>query len=206
MTKKLTIVLADDHQLIREGVKIMLNSNQHKYEVIGEAENGIQLLEILTSAQPDVILMDINMPGMDGVEATKKVKALYPNINILALSMSSESDSINAMIEAGGNGYLLKHSSPDELFNAIDEVCLTGHHFSEDIKIIIENEKNSTVEFTEVEKEIMYILPFNSDLDDLAYALDLDAKGIMGNIEILYGKTATTNMRELLSFAKKNEI
>ena len=206
MAKIITIILADDHQLIREGVKIMLNSKPENYEVIGEAENGIQLLEVLSSKKPDVILMDVNMPEMDGVEATKKVRSIYPNIKILALSMLSEIDSINAMIEAGGNGYLLKKSSPEELFKAINEVQSKGEFFPEDVKVIIENYHSTNVEFTETEKEIMYILPFNSDLDDLAIALDLDPRKIMNNIEVLYSKTETSNMRELLDFAKQNEI
>ena len=128
--KKIKILLVDDHVIVRQGIRSYINLEPERYEVVGEANDGVDALNELTSKIPDIILMDINMPQKDGIKTTKEVKKKYPDIKILALSMLSESQHIKAMIRSGADGYLLKNVSPEELFKAIDQIIAGKTYFS----------------------------------------------------------------------------
>ncbi len=115
------IVIADDHEIFRDGFRLML-SKQNDIHLVAEAENGQQLLAIAKEHLPDVIITDIKMPIMDGVEATKKLAELYPNIGVIGLSMFNEDDLIVEMLEAGAKGYLLKNANKQQIIEAIKTV------------------------------------------------------------------------------------
>ena len=104
------LLLADDHQMLKDGIKAMLHENE-EIEIIAEAGSGIEVLEAVNKNQIDVVLLDINMPVMDGVEACKKLKKMYPLIKILALTMYDEGALISRMVKNGANGYILKNNS-----------------------------------------------------------------------------------------------
>src|SRR5512137_3095782 len=107
------IIIADDHVIFRKGLFTILNEINN-IKVVGEAANGNELLDLLKKTAADVILMDIRMPKMDGIEATKKVRALYPEIKIIALTMYEEISYFNKMSEVGADGFLLKKTNQDE--------------------------------------------------------------------------------------------
>jgi DNA-binding NarL/FixJ family response regulator len=115
------IVIADDHEMFRDGFKLML-TKQPDIELLGEAENGRELLTLVKERQPDVVVTDIKMPVMDGIEAVKKISEEYPEIGIIVLSMFDEDDLIVDMLEAGAKGYLLKNSNKDQIGEAIHTV------------------------------------------------------------------------------------
>jgi len=115
------LVLADDHEIYRDGLKIMLRK-QTDIEVIGEAANGKELVALTQMLKPDIILTDIVMPVMDGIEATRQLKAQYPSINIIALSMFDQDNLIIEMLESGAKGYLLKNADKSEIVEAIKSV------------------------------------------------------------------------------------
>src|SRR4051794_20638114 len=102
------IVFADDHEIFREGFNNLL-FKQPDIQVLGEAGNGEELLKLTAALQPDLVLTDIKMPGMDGLAATKKIRALYPHVYVIALTMFEEEDMIIDMLESGARGYLLKN-------------------------------------------------------------------------------------------------
>jgi two-component system, NarL family, response regulator NreC len=122
---KIRVVLADDHAILREGVRLMLNSQQD-IQVIGEATNGEQALQLARTLAPDLILMDIGMPGLNGLEATRALKAELPSIGILVLTMHETEDYFFHSLAAGASGYVLKGASSEELLSAIRTVSQGG--------------------------------------------------------------------------------
>jgi DNA-binding NarL/FixJ family response regulator len=144
MENMVNIILADDHKIIRDGIKAFLREDS-EMNVIGEASNGNELLETLNTMKPDVVLMDINMPEMDGFEATKAIKEQYPDIKVLVLSMLDHEKYVQKMMDAGAMGYTLKNTGKDELLYAIKMVA-DGHKFiSTDVALSFLNKlQNST--------------------------------------------------------------
>lgn len=126
---KIKVLIADDHKIIRVGLRGILE-READIEVIGEAEDGNQVLDILTRTITEVVLMDIDMGRTSGIETTQKVKASYPDVHILALTMHEEQDHIIKMLEAGANGYLLKNTGREELLAAIHAVIKGDSYFS----------------------------------------------------------------------------
>ncbi|PKP32671.1 MAG: DNA-binding response regulator [Bacteroidetes bacterium HGW-Bacteroidetes-17] len=130
------IVIADDHQLFREGL-VKLLSNSSEIEVIAEAENGEDAILKAKDYQPDIMLMDIGMPILNGIEATLKIRNNYPNIKILALSMHIEKDYIKDILDACASGYLLKNCTYNQLIDAINSVYLGKKYLSEEVTEIV---------------------------------------------------------------------
>jgi len=116
--EKIKILMADDHPVVRAGIRGMLET-QDDFEVVAEAENGQEAIEQVAKLKPDVVLMDLRMPEMDGVEAIGKIKEKYPNINILVLTTYDTDADIVRAVEAGATGYLLKDAPREELFRAV---------------------------------------------------------------------------------------
>ncbi|WP_379129869.1 response regulator [Paenibacillus sp. sgz500958] len=121
------VLLADDHQLFREGLKRILNM-EGDIEVIGECGDGIQVLEFCNHTKPDIVLMDINMPTQNGVEATQKLREMFPDIKVIILSIHDDESYVFETLRKGANGYLLKDMEAESLINAIRSVC-EGHAF-----------------------------------------------------------------------------
>src|SRR5688500_16267014 len=119
--EKIKIILVDDHQMFREGLKFVLKQIA-EFDIIGEASNGQEYLKLLEQAKPDVVLMNIGMPVMDGIEATEKTSESYRAINVIALSMFSDQEYYHKMVAAGVKGFLIKEAGVDELEKAIKTV------------------------------------------------------------------------------------
>ena len=127
MADKLKIGLVDDHKMIRQGIKSFFCEND-SYEIVGEAEDGLKAIDMVTDHQPDLLLADILMPNMNGIEMTEKLKVEFPDLKIIALTMLNENHHIKQMMNAGASGYLLKNCSEEELNEAISEVTLNSNH------------------------------------------------------------------------------
>ena len=121
MSDKIRIIVAEDHLTVREGIKLLLKA-QPDMEVVGEAGDGEAAIALATQLQPDMVIMDVSMPVMNGLKATKKLRALYPSLKILTLTRHTDDGYLRQLIGAGANGYVLKQSAPDELINAIRAV------------------------------------------------------------------------------------
>lgn len=125
MSSKIRLVLADDHAVVRGGLRMLLAS-QPDLEIVGEAANGQEALELVRSKRPDVVLMDIQMPDMNGIEAAERIRAIYPQTAVLALTMHEDDQYFFEMLRAGASGYVPKRAAPDELILAIHAVSGGG--------------------------------------------------------------------------------
>jgi len=127
--ERIKVLIADDHKIIRVGLRGILDKT-NEVEVVAEAEDGTQVLEILKSIVTDVVLMDIDMGRTSGIETTKKVKETFPDVHVLALTMHEEQDNVIQMLEAGASGYLLKNTGVEELLAALHAVVKGDSYFS----------------------------------------------------------------------------
>lgn len=116
--KKLSVVLAEDHETVRKGIKLLINE-QSDMEVVGEANNGDEIIELVQKLNPDIVVMDISMPQTNGLRASKKLKRNFPDIKVLMLTRHKDNGYVQQLIQAGVSGYVLKQSAPSELLNAI---------------------------------------------------------------------------------------
>lgn len=121
MIKEYGIILADDHALMREGIKNLINTTKG-LQVIGEVSDGMELLKLMKKTKPDMVLLDISMPGQRGIEAAKEIRDRYPDVDILFLTMHKSSEFLSMALEVGAKGYLLKEDSGTELLQAIQEI------------------------------------------------------------------------------------
>ena len=129
MDKKIKIIIVDDHTIFRGGLKSLL-SQIPNFIVQDEAKTGKEFLDILKTSKPDIVLMDIAMPEMDGIEAQKKIRSLYPEIKIIILSMEDDENTVLQLVEEGVNGYLLKNADPEEVEFALNKVVRENFYFS----------------------------------------------------------------------------
>ena len=136
--KKTRILIADDHSVVRSGLRALLQTSPD-YTVVGEAENGDQAVALASQLKPDVLVMDISMPGLNGIEATAKLKRLEPSLKIVILTVHEDEEYIFQMLKAGANGYVLKTAGKKEIFASIDSAVSGERFFSPGVsKLIIE--------------------------------------------------------------------
>lgn len=127
--KKITVLLVDDHTVVRQGLRALLSS-EDDIEVIGEAENGRQAVQLVTTTPADIVIMDIAMPLLNGLEATRQIMKLFPKTKVLVLTSYSDDDCVNQLVKAGVSGYLIKQTAANDLLRAIREVQNGGKFFS----------------------------------------------------------------------------
>ena len=123
------IILADDHAMFRQGIKNILEGAE-EMEVVGEADDGLKLLELLKKVTPDMVILDISMPNLRGLEATREIKIISPDVKVLILTMHKDKEYVYYAIAAGAEGYLLKEDADTELFAAIEKIRQGGHYIS----------------------------------------------------------------------------
>lgn len=216
MDFKAKIIIVDDHPLFREGMKLLIEK-EGIGEVIAEAENGRVFLDLLENHKPDLVLMDIEMPVMDGLEATKKAMAYRPDLKILALTMLSQKDNYTGMINAGAIGFVLKTSGKQELEKAIKTVIGGESYFSNELlrQIILNlgkqqsNPGNSAgidINFTDREFEVLQHFCQGLTATEIAGKLCRSIKTIEAHRSKLLEKTGTKNTINLVLYAIKNKL
>lgn len=162
MKKTIKLFVADDHQMFIDGIKALLH-DFGDIEVIGEANNGKQVLEKLEKLSPDIILMDIGMPELNGIETASKISEKYPDVKIIALTMYDDNNRVVKMLKAGAKGYVLKNSSRQELQQAIQAVAAGGVHYSAQAVVntmqnLADKNANPVANLTEREIEIIKLI------------------------------------------------
>jgi DNA-binding NarL/FixJ family response regulator len=208
---KIQIIIADDHQLFRNGLKILLNSFP-EFEVTGEAANGAEFLKLLNTVNADIALMDINMPEMDGIEATRKGLKLSPGINIIALSMYGEEEYYYKMVDAGAKGFLLKDSDISEVKEAILTVAKGGSFFSQELlyhviqKIKHREQESKSANLSKREKEILGKICEGLSNQEIAETLFISKRTVDKHRANLLGKTNSKNTASLILFAIRNKL
>jgi DNA-binding NarL/FixJ family response regulator len=209
------LIIADDHEIFRDGFKLML-SKFPEIMLVGEAANGRELLELTEKLNPDVILTDIKMPVMDGIEATKKIVELYPEKGIIGLSMYDDDELIIEMLEAGAKGYLIKNAGKDQIIEAIKTVyndepyyCrTTSNKLTQMIAKSRFNpyKKTAKAEFSEREKEIIACICDEMTNKEIGDNLFISVRTVEGHRLKILEKMNVKNTVGLVVYAIKNGI
>jgi len=205
--RKSRLFIVDDHQLFRNGLKFILNERDDM-EVAGEASNGKEFLDLLGFVNPDVVLMDIGMPVMNGIEATRLALEKHPNLKILVLSMFSESEYYNSMIDMGVKGFVLKNADNDELYQAIRKVLAGGTHFSQELLLSIIRRKTpeNKVLLTRREKDVLDLICKGLSNQQIAEKLIISQRTVERHRSNLLAKTDSKNSVSLVVFAIRNRL
>lgn len=210
---KPNLIIVDDHMIFRQGLKSLLTI-ENIANVIGEASNGTVFIELLSHLKPDLVLMDIDMPQMNGMEATRKALELMPNLKIIAFTMFSDEEYYYKMIELGVKGFILKSSGINELEKAIQEVMMGESYFSIELlrKIIINfghkiiNKSPKNAGLTVREMEVLQQICLGLSNDEMAQKLFISVKTIKSHRSNLLEKTNCKNTPALILYAVKNKI
>lgn len=211
MKNDLKIYIVDDHSLFREGLRFLLSSSEYISE-IKEAENGKTFLDNVEAFKPDVVLMDIEMPEMNGIEATKEALKLIPDLKIIALSMYSDENFYTEMIDAGAKGFLIKNSQFRDVQTAILEVLNDRNYFSPEIISSIvaglnrKHEEIDSKELTKREIEILMNICMGLSNSEIAEHLFISKRTVDKHRENILFKTQSKNTAELVVYAIKNRF
>jgi DNA-binding NarL/FixJ family response regulator len=209
------IAIADDHKIYREGLKLCLSSDKN-LKVIFETENGADLLKAIEHHLPDIIIMDLNMPVMDGMEATKIIRKKYEHIKILVVTMYDSEKFIIYLMENGANGYLLKNAEPTEIIKAIYTVHENGYYFNDLVnKILLKSlvtkhnlklSFNKNIKLTEHEQEVLKLICEEKTTAEIGEKISLSPRSVEGIRERLIEKVGVRNTAGLVMFAVKNGL
>ncbi|MGC8802392.1 MAG: response regulator [Bacteroidales bacterium] len=212
-TPHIRIVLADDHTLFRNGLKLLL-SNNTDMQVVGEASDGKELLSLLERIPCDVVLMDIEMPSINGFEATRTITMQYPTTRVISLSMYGEEEYYYRMIEAGARGFLLKSSEISEVSEAIRRVVQGGTYFSPDIlynvvkniQTVVSKSETTLLHLSQREKEVLELICRGMSNQEIADQLYISKRTVEKHRANLMAKTHTKNTAQLVMFAVENKL
>jgi DNA-binding NarL/FixJ family response regulator len=212
---KIKIAIADDYKIYRDGLKVGLSADEN-LDVIMEADNGEDLMKELEKQSPDVIIMDLKMPIMDGMEATKAVRKKYPSIKVLVVTMYEDDKFIIHLMENGANGYLLKNAEPEDIRKSIYAVHENGYYFNDLVnkallkKLVLKNNFkpsfNQNVELTERELEVLKLICEEKTAVEIGKEIFLSPRSIEGIRQRLIEKVGVRNTAGLVMFAVKNGI
>jgi DNA-binding NarL/FixJ family response regulator len=204
------VIIADDHSIIRDGLKALLKDEKN-IEVIGEASDGLEVIDLLKKKNADIIVMDINMPRCNGIEATKKILQNYRDVRIIALTMHDQSDSVKTMVEAGAWGYLFKDSNKVEFIQAIATVAEGRKYFNNKVfdMLMMNSENNKQEENSETslltirEKEVLKLIAEEYSSQEIADKLFLSVKTVNAHRRNLIQKLDAKNTAALVRYALK---
>jgi two-component system, NarL family, response regulator DegU len=203
------VFLVDDHQIIRSGIIANLRGNK-TIKIVGEASDGKEAIDKIKELNPDVVLMDISMPKMDGIEATKIISEKYPNKKVLILSVSEQNDKVTHAFKAGAKGYILKDVSTDELIEAIENVyndemvipaCLSKILLSDHIKSSSKTGDTPKKELSDREKEVLRFVAQGYTSREIADLLFISLYTVNAHREHIMNKLNIRNIVELTRYA-----
>jgi len=208
------IIIADDHKIVRDGLRTLIEQEKG-LEVVAEAENGRKAIKLAQKLAPNVIIMDVSMPDMNGIEATQRIKADLPSVKVIALSMHSDRRFVLGMLEAGASGYLLKDCAFGELVNAIRQVTTGNTYLSPRIAdIVVSGYLNKIPDssmkahniLTSREREILQLLAEGSAAKEIASHLNLSIKTVETHRRNIMEKLNMHNIAELTKYAVREGL
>jgi DNA-binding NarL/FixJ family response regulator len=209
---KYKVLLVDDHKLFRKGLRMLIETLD-RFEVIGEASTGNEFLGLLGQIQPDVVMLDIAMPEMDGIEAAKRALTSHPDLKIITLSMYGEQDYYFKMVDAGVRGFLLKNSDVTEVRMALEAVVEGGNYFSHELLMNLVNSfKNSPEELatdsplSDREKEIILLICKGLSTQEIADDLCLSKRTVDSHRANILSKTGCRNTASLVIYAIREKL
>lgn len=205
-------IIADDHKIFRQGLRYAL-VDDHKLKCVGEAENGIEMLDLVKKQRPQVALVDVKMPEMDGIEATKEIRASCPDTKILVLTTYDDESLILYLLDIGINGFLLKNADPDEIKKAIHHVCDHDYYFNDVVNNVMlrsltkkKPKEKEPVKLNERETEVLQLICAEMTTSEIATKIFLSPRTVEGIRTNLIEKTGVKNTAGLVIFALKNGI
>ena len=202
--KKRKVLLVDDHSLVRLGLAALIGY-QNDLEVAGEAEDGVEAVQAASRIKPDIIVMDLMMPCMDGVEATRQIRANLPKARILILTTFGTSADVMRAIAAGASGAIMKDSSNDELLNAIRTVADGGRAFSPEIEHHAK-EHPLPPELTRRQMEILHSVTRGLTNPDIAKQFDITVDGVKAHLNAIFKKLGAANRSEAITIALRRHL
>ncbi|WP_320042870.1 response regulator transcription factor [uncultured Desulfobacter sp.] len=215
---KINIILADDHHLIREGLRLLLD-REKDFSVLAEADDGRAALSAVKKFKPDLVIMDVSMPELNGMEATRKIISEAPGTKIMALSMYSDKRFVEGMFQAGVSGYILKNCIAKELVSAIRLVAKGQVYISPEIagtivdgylsRVVPENDMNrrtSRKTLTDREREILQLISEGQNTKEIAEKLHVSSKTVDAHRRNIMTKIGVQSIAELTKFAIREGI
>ena len=210
--KAITLLLADDHLIIRDGIKLMLKRNP-EFHIVEEASNGNEVIAYL-NANPnkvDVVLMDINMPEMNGIDATQYITDNIEGVKILALTMHAEETYITSMLKAGALGYILKESGTNELMSAIRAVASGQKYYSNEVSVtminaLMNDEKPKSSVLSNRENEVLGHIAMGSTNKEVGEMLFISGRTVETHRRNILDKLDLRNTAELIRYAIENKL
>ena len=203
------VLIADDHKIVREGLRALIEKHE-KMEVVAEAETGLEAVRLTGKLQPDVVIMDLGMPQMNGIEATREITAGNQRIKVIALSMHSDKRFVLQMLKAGASGYLLKDSAFEELITAIKTVTSNQSYLSPKITDVVLKEYLQTVSrgdasafsvLTHREREVLQMLAEGKSTKEIAASLNVSVKTVETHRQQIMDKLKIRSVAELTKYA-----
>ena len=202
--KPTTVLIADDHAVFRIGLSTLLGT-EPGFTVVGEAEDGAQAVTLTKKLKPDVVIMDIMMPEMDGIEATHKIKDLGYGTKILILTTSTASEELQGTLSAGADGALLKSAANGELLQIIRDIADGKQVVSEEIKSIIEDKPQAPA-LTSRKQEILYCVRDGLTNKAIACTLNISADTVNEHLHAIFKKLGAANRSEAVSIALRKHL
>lgn len=177
LSTKIRLALVDDHSLVRDGIRALL-SVVPNVAVVGEAENGAQAIEMVEQCKPDLLLLDINLPDINGLVLTRKIRERHPSLRILVLSMHDSKEYVSESLRAGASGYVLKNSPSREIVAAIEAIATGGTFYSAEIaqKLLLDDGESS--ELTPRESQVLYKMAQGLNNKEMARELNISVRTV----------------------------
>lgn len=203
--KPISIFIVDDHYMVIEGIRALLNGNNN-IDLIGHSSNAQSCLDFLAKVQPDIILMDISLPGTSGIELCREVKTKYPRIRIIGLSTFNQHSYISRMMENGAAGYILKNASQEELLLAINTVKKGGTYMSAEVAKTMESNDENKILLTRREREILVLIANGLTSNEIASQLYLSVLTVDTHRKNLLAKFNAKNIAALVHMANQLQL
>lgn len=213
--KRTRVLIADDHTLFRQGMRNLI-SNESDIEVVGEASTGNEVLQMIDLTRPDLVLMDVSMPGLSSFEATRQLKRLRPETKVLFLTMYDDEDYLLESMQAGGSGYILKDSPTEQLLTGIRDVQNGGSYLSPRMLAQLVDDFRTRIRsgvpqprlatLTPREKEVLKLLAEGNSVKEIATDLNLSVKTVEAHKFNLMRKLDIHNKAQLVQYAIQKKI
>jgi len=200
------LAVVDDHVIVRNGLEQLLATTED-IELVGMAANGLEALDLVAATQPDVVLMDLSMPDMDGVEATKRITASHPDVRVLVLTSFSDQSRIMDALRAGAEGYLLKHSEPDEIAAAVRAVYEGGSPLDpKAARVLLDSRRTSADSdtLTDREREVLLLVRGGMANKQIARQLGISERTVKAHLTNVFQRLGVTDRTQAALWASEH--